>query len=372
MKTLLLPFILATSLWSTDVPTFNRARSCPGSNMQPVCTDFWRYDNVFIGTVTKLVNEPFPEGTAVDYQQYRKVRATVAVDEILRGNVGAEVVFVMGECYFEFIQNEQYLIYVNKPADGKFTLRRHGRTRLLSEAGEDMNFIRSLPDAPPGGRIFGTIYDHRGSVTLRVNNEKYDTNIRMPGVTVYLRSGDTNYQTISDAMGQYEFTRVPPGVYELLTDLPHHLSDSRHSGLTLLDKACMKVDMSIQASGEIRGRLVDSKGEPVDGAVVSIFSADGVTEDMFDRVKAYYMTRAETAKDGSFRFVRLRSGDYHLAVNMVDQERTKDSRVAEYPRVFYPGVLSFDQAKPITVGDGAQLGNIVIKLPILTPSPAPK
>ena len=134
----------------------------------------------------------------------------------------------------------------------------------------------------------------------------------------------------------------------------------------MIDKGCSSTRLSIQATGEIRGRLVDEKGQPVKGGVISIFSAEGVTEDMFDRVRSHYMTRYTTEEDGSFVFVRLRSARYHLGVNMVDEERQKESRAAEYPRFFYPGVISFKEAKQIDLGDGTKLGNIEIKLP---PSP---
>lgn len=369
MRSLLFLIILGILVQPSTVSASDLSRSCPGADPQAPCTEFWRYDAVFIGKVKKLVNEPFPEGTSVNWQQYRKVTATISVEEIFRGQAGTEVVFEMEDCYFEFKQDEKYLIYTNKEEGGKFGLRRHwGRTRPLSEAGEDLDFIRSLPRAPSGGRIYGDVYDHRGSVTLRVSNED-STNSKMIGVAIYLQRGEMTYQTISDANGHYEFTGIPPGSYELSTDLPDFLSGTRHS-LTAIDKGCVKANLSVQATGEIRGRLIGANGEPVDNAVVSIFSVDGVTEDMFDRVRPHFMTRDETDKDGSFRFVRLQSGRYYLAVNMVEIERRKNSRAVEYPRVFYPGTTLFKDAKPITLADGSKLKDVEIKLPALTPSPS--
>ncbi len=373
MNALLLLIVLGNLFCPSKVSTLDVSRTCTGWETQPACATFWRYDTVFIGTVKTLVSEPFPEGQTYDWQHFRRVTATLTVDETFRGKLGSEIVFEMADCYFQFVKGEKYLIYANKGKDGKFDLRRTSSpSRLLSEASEDLGFIRSLPGALPGGRIFGDVYDHRESVTLRVNSEPYPPSSKMPGVTIYLRKDDMTYETISDAMGHYEFTGVPAGTYELSTNLPDFLSGSRHT-LTVVDKGCLDIFMSIQATGSIKGRLISANGEPIKKAVVSIFSADGVTEDMFDRVGTYYMTRDETDKDGSFSFVRLRSGRYHLAVNLLDQERIQESRSSAYGRIFYPGVASFGNAKSITLADGAKLEHIEIKLPKLAnklpPSP---
>lgn len=371
MKTLLLVAMLATFFGPTNVVTADLPRSCSGSVPGAPCADFWIYDTVFIGTVKKLVNEPFGEGLRPDYQEYRKVTATLTVDEAFRGKLGTEVVFEMTSCYYEFRQGEKYLVYTNKGQDGKFQLfRRYSRTRPLAEAGEDLDFIRSLPTAPPGGRIFGDVGEYRNSPTLRLNNEPDPFIAQLAGVAIHVRSGEKAYQTISDATGHYEFTGLPPGTYELSTNLPDFLGGTRHT-FKVVDKACVNVNLPVHSTGYIKGRLISADGEPIEKAVVSIFSADGVTEDMFDRVRPYYMKRSETDKDGSFRFERLQSGRYHLAVNMLAEERRKESRAADYPRIFYPAVRSFKDAKPITLADGAKLENIEIRLSQPTPRSTP-
>ena len=371
MKVLLLLTLLGTFVYPATASTSDLPRSCPGRMQGAPCSEFWAFDTVFIGTVTKLVQVPFGEGPRPDWQEFWKVTATLTVDETFRGKLGPEVVFEMGDCYFDFKQDEKYLIYANKGEGGKLSLRRHyNRTRPLSEAREDLDFIRSLPAALPGGRIYGTVYDYRGSVTLRVDGESDVYDRKMPGVIIFLRSGEKTYQTISDGVGQFEFRGVVPGTYDMTTDLPDFLSGSRQS-LTAIDKGCLKVDMSVQATGEIKGRVIGADGQPVENAVVSIFSEEGVKEDMFDRIRSHSMMRSVTSKDGSFGFLQLRSGRYHLAINMVEKEREKDSRASDHPRIFYPGVASFKEAKPIVVADGAKLANIEIKLPAPTVKSTP-
>lgn len=363
MKILLLLTVLGTIMSFPDRPTRDIRRSCVGRILPAPCAEFWDHNTVFIGTVKQLVKEPFPEGKGVEWQDYRRIRATVIVDEVFRGQLGSEVVFEMEDCYFEFVEGEKYLIYSNKARDGKLSLHRSlNRTRLLSEAQDDLQYIRSIPDAPSGGQISGTVYDHRETPRLRLDGESYSTTRTMAEVNVYLRNSERVFQTVSDAAGTFEFTRVPPGEYELNTDLPKYLGGSQER-VRVVDKGCQKVVMWIQGTGEIKGRVLDANGEPVRAGIVSIFSADGVSDEMFIRVRRHTMTRVETDKDGSFRFVRLPSGRYHLAVNMVDEERREGSAASQYPRMFYPGVQSFKAATPIVLADGATLDKIEFKLP---------
>lgn len=371
MKILLLLAMLGMLVCSSETSAVDLPRSCPGTGLQAPCIEFWRFDTVFIGTVQKLVKVPFPEGPRPDWQAYWKVTATLTVEEVFRGKLGAEAVFEMEDCYFEFKQDEKYLVYTNKGESGKLHLRRYqSRTRLLSDAGEDLDFIRSLPATPPGGRVFGHVFDSRRAATLRLTEKGAPSDSNMPGVILYLRNAERTYETTSDATGQFEFTRVPPGRYELSSDLPAFLVGVRHA-LTVIDKGCVQLNLSIEAAGEIKGRLLSADGEPVEKAIVSIFLADGVTEAMLARVRAYSLTRAETKKDGSFAFARLQSGRYYLAVNMVNEERVKDSPASDYPRTFYPGVPSFIDAKQIILADGAKWENVEIKLPGPRTKPSP-
>jgi hypothetical protein len=145
MKALLFLIIVGTLLSTSDVSNSVALRSCPGRMLSEPCSEFWRFDTVFIGSVKQLVNEPFPEGTALDWQQYRKVTATVTVEEVFRGKLASEVVFEMDACFFQFVKGEKYLIYTGKDKDGKLTLHRdQTRTRLLSQAREDLG-LHSLP-----------------------------------------------------------------------------------------------------------------------------------------------------------------------------------------------------------------------------------
>jgi hypothetical protein len=321
MITVLALIIFCMTTGPVDREPVVEVRSCPGRMNGPICQDYWGSDTIFTGTVTKLVVVPYPEPTPeYHWQRYQKVTATVAVDEVFRGKVGREVVFEMGDCYFEFEEGRKYIIYPAKNSDGKFVLGRHSsRTRLIEDATEDLDYIRGLADAPAGGRIFGEVWDHRERPTLRLGDAPSPDGTKIAGVKIFLHQGDKRYETVSDAAGSYEFTDLPVGKYELTTNLPEHLTGHSHS-ITITGNGCVPAPLSVQASGEIKGRLVDVGGQPIKDAIVSIFAADGVVAEMFDMVRTHSMNRAETDKEGTFRFVRLPAGSYHLAVNLVEAE----------------------------------------------------
>ena len=144
MKAILLLVMLAAApiVFPAKAVTHDFSRSCSGAMPEAPCATYWRYDTVFIGTVRELVNVPFAPGPVPDWQQFRKVTATLTVNERFKGELGAEVVFETGDCYFEFKKGERYLVYTAKGNDGKFHLKRYYTpTRLLSEAGDHLDFI---------------------------------------------------------------------------------------------------------------------------------------------------------------------------------------------------------------------------------------
>jgi hypothetical protein len=247
MKLILLLALLGPVLFAPKLPTSYESlkRSCPGIGGLLPCREYWQNDTVFIGTVKKLVNVPFPTDFDASYhwQKYQKVIATLSVDEVFRGKLGTEVVFEMEDCYFEFVEGETYLIYGNKGADGKIPLKRsRSRTAQLSEAAEDIAYIRSLPNVPPGGRVFGRIRRQPSRTQLTGGA----SGAEMAGVQISLKNGDKMYQTVSDGTGYYEFTGVHPGTYDLIADLPDHVKGTR-AEVRVDDKACSHVSLWVEA-----------------------------------------------------------------------------------------------------------------------------
>jgi Carboxypeptidase regulatory-like domain len=353
--------ILLLFALSPDIRHRNSDRSCTARFQDPPCAEVWRSDVVFVGTAIRVMSMPFAQGISPEWQEHQKLTATLRVEESFRGNLDREVTFEMGDCYYPFKEGEKYLVYASKGRDGNLVLfRNHTRTAVVSDAEEDLAYLRGLEGAPEGGRIFGKVFDHRSTVSLRISAEPITTNRTMAGIKLTARSGERTYEAVTDETGSYEFTKLPEGEYTVKAALPDHLSGTQEL-VRLFSKGCAPTRFSIQATGVIAGRLVDSEGRPLKNAVVTSFSAEGIAEEMLDLVKPYYATRNQTDEGGSFSFARLPAGRYLLAVNLVTDERLEGSHVTNYPRMFYPGTINFQDSKAITLDNGKQL-NVEFRL----------
>src|SRR5688572_21314275 len=61
------------------------------------------------------------------------------------------------DCGYGFRLGGQYLVYAYQNNDKKLQTSICTRTRLLSEASADLEYVRGLSKASPGGTIFGEV-----------------------------------------------------------------------------------------------------------------------------------------------------------------------------------------------------------------------
>ena len=123
------------------------ALACQCAEAGPPCESFWKADAVFVATVTSRT----PAG------EYLSVRLTS--DQVFRGDLGGREVEVMtgfgdADCGYPFKVGKQYLVYASHwGKDQKLYAGICSRTRLLSEAEEDLAYFRNLPRENTGGKI---------------------------------------------------------------------------------------------------------------------------------------------------------------------------------------------------------------------------
>ena len=178
-------------------------------------------DAVFIGTVTKITRVP----TKVGLHEYSELLVAFAVGERFRGiNVAqAEVGTGMGggDCGYGFRIGETYLVYAHRnKEDAKLTTSYCTRTRPLAEATEDLNYIRNLSSAPPGGVIYGKV--HKVNYSAK---EGEDSRMPVSDAELSIEGGSSRLTTRTDMQGGYRVTGLPQGKYKVTLKFPKGLTD---------------------------------------------------------------------------------------------------------------------------------------------------
>src|SRR6267378_6842825 len=129
-----------------------------------VCQDYWTASAVFVGTVIESKTVNIKRGEFEE--QERLVR--FSLDEPFRGVEGAQVEVMTGmgggDCGIAFTQTQQYLVYASL-FEGKFYTGICMRTKRISAAVADLEYMRGLKNAPSGAVVYG-------EVTANKRNEK--------------------------------------------------------------------------------------------------------------------------------------------------------------------------------------------------------
>ena len=121
---------------------------------------YFQVDAVFIGTVESIAVRKTTFDAIPDGLFDRRV-VHVAVDRISRGVRGPTVDLWTGmgrgDCGFDFKVGSRYVIYASRRADGALSTGICSRTRLVSEAADDLAYLASVPASATGARLSGTI-----------------------------------------------------------------------------------------------------------------------------------------------------------------------------------------------------------------------
>jgi carboxypeptidase family protein len=273
--------------------------------------------------------------------------ARLSVEESFRGPAAAEQVFEMNDCPYPFKLGERYLVYAHKNREGKLYQRiGFSRTRPLSEAGEDLEFIRGLATAQPGSRVYGKVT----RPTHNIKESRYDDE-PLTGVKVILEMNDQHFDALTNGEGQYQFNGLTAGSYRVRAELPEHLSFAGQT-IKLTGQGCLPLNISALREGQIAGRVLDADGQPVIYVPVSLVWADAGLEEILSEKRGAW-TFSVTNEQGRFEFAQLAPGRYLLIINRAEFEKSRGSEKAQsIPRLFYPGVADLPQATVINVREG--------------------
>jgi hypothetical protein len=290
----------------------------------------------FIGVVLseETVTDVIEFGEHVSPRTVQK--ATLKVEEPFDGMPGTTE-FVYGEGStndLHFKVGDRYLVVGYREKDGKIRTSRCIRTAPVSEAAEDISFLRSLP-TQVGGGVFGIV------------------RFVSPGVqagtlagTITESGDDGDHKSRVKGSGSYELTGLAPGDYrETFTP------DDTSTEFVAL-KLSIPVNGSCAASGvrlgntSVSGNVIDDAGNPIPSMNVLLFYAlDG-------KFHPDILLRTRTDALGKFNFDRVEAAKFILA-----------AEPANSGMAFFPGTRDASRTEVIQVLDGKPLSALIVRVP---------
>jgi hypothetical protein len=180
---------------------------------------------------------------------------------------------------------------------------------------------------------------------------------------------------LTDGTGQFAFSSLPRGSYELTVEKTTYLMAqypergqslrSVMQRVTLADgQALDGIVVRMFHGSAISGRIVDARGDPVEGIGVQALRVP-----RSGRTRPQMRGGASTNDLGEFRLARLEPGTYLLYVQPSRFGPQDDPADTQPAPTFYPGVSSIEQAQPIVIERGMSVNGIDLTLvdaPVVT------
>jgi 5-hydroxyisourate hydrolase-like protein (transthyretin family) len=323
-----------------------RADACSCAGTGAPCAAFGSASAVFVGTVTDARERKF-EAKNKDDIDWTPVVFKFSVSQAFSGVEGAEAEVATGrgggDCGYGFRKGETYLVYAFTGRDGK-TLATGicMRTRPVSEASEDLEFLRGLAARPSGVSL-------SIQVARRLEGVKSGDSKPLGGLAdarlVVEGEGDSR-EVKTDAGGRATLSGLKPGAYKVRLLLPEELTTYKEEQeVRVADRGCASVYYGVSDNGRIEGKVTDAEGRPVSGVTVTLVEADD------PEPEKHYARYERTNDEGRYAFKGVPPGRYLLAVNLSQYPQPDDPTNA-YPRTYYPGVARPADAEAVRLGAG--------------------
>jgi len=283
---------------------------------------------VFVGQVVGITDvQPGarPDSAAALFDRRR---VSFKVSEIFRGDVGASVIIRTGlgggDCGYAFEVGSSYLVYAHQVPTGELTTGICSRTRPLSEALDDLTYLRG-PARQQGS--LGTI---QGVAKYPAPSQDYVRFEDWPpyvGGRVTIEATDSGrkdrYETKTGPDGKYA-VRVPVGKYRAVLDARDGLySMGSFMPVEILDvRGCSEANFVVKPDGRISGRVLDVDGRPVPDLSIEILTADAVTRQYFSSLE-----RVRTDAAGAFEFTKLAPGTYALGLTLKREPKSESNAI---------------------------------------------
>ena len=172
------------------------------------------------------------------------------------------------------------------------------------------------------------------------------------------------YGAMTTAEGKFAIQGLVPGEYQASVERTGFFMPAQPGGrnwLAVSLKANEKkefVKLQLAPLGSIAGRVVDAKGDPMEGVAVTVDTGQGSSNTAFD----------STDEQGRFRLMGLTPGKYRVkamvpgGVTTTPEIRTDGTEEVRYVPTYFGGVADFKSAARVEVGTGAEVGGVEIAM----------
>lgn len=316
---------------------------------------------VFLGEVERTN----PPASADPSYAYREQEAWVRVQEAYQGVEAGQIVRLKqgaDNCSPKFKEGERIVAYLHPTVEtGIWNAPGCHRTRRLSDAADDLLFLRALPGSARQNRLSGEVELYEQSLDAGFRKVR-----GLAGIRVTVTGGGEPIVTTTNAEGVYELYGLPTGQYKVDITPPrglrlHFASEHggdwrKHKKQTIeLDRTSgASVSFVLLADNEMRGRVLDPAGRPLAGACVEL---EGVPATQGQRSPDFDCSK----EDGRFVLKEMPVGRYRLVVNRSGVITAREP----FPAIYYPGTTEQAKGEIVTVADGQHLDGLDIRIPEL-------
>ncbi|MBS1828003.1 MAG: hypothetical protein JST93_22025 [Acidobacteria bacterium] len=184
--------------------------------------------------------------------EFEFLRVRIEIDEAFKGITGKEAVIhtSTSSCGVPFELNRRYLIDAWISDKGQLTTGACSRTQFLESASEDFENLRNLNRTDGPVKVFGFATANPFGLVI-----PYRAAAPAPNLTITLRSGERQWQTTTDTNGEYAFTGIPPGEFQLTINLADLPEKQRTHSFTLKSGECRGAYFITVPAANIFGHL---------------------------------------------------------------------------------------------------------------------
>ncbi len=190
-----------------------------------------------------------------------------------------------------------------------------------------------------------------GSVTNSVSGQP----VKRASVALRDLHGNEAYRAVTSSAGKFHFDSVEPGRYVASAQADgystvYKTARTQRLFVAAAEQAVTGIHIDVAPLGVISGQITDDAGEPIPRMGVIVFRSHNG--------RASIAGLISTDDRGRYRLIDLERGSYYLLVTRAGEANPNvhySGPIYAYPRVFYPGVRTANEAELISIQPGAEV-----------------